>query len=356
MCFQFGESAMLVLKEGSIGALTVKLPWKNRNCEIELEELEIVLGPGQKVSSQNVNEASTSGQDDSMYSGNESMTCGGETVNSTMMNSSVDIHEGVKTIAKMVKWLLTSFHVKITKLIVALDLEEPEVKGHSRTLVLRFGEVECGTGISEDGDLKSQQTVDGFLGLSRLTNFVKFDAAALEFIRPDGTATTPVVTGEKGGFSGTIKLSIPWKNGCLDIRKLDADVSIDPIELRLQPSSIKNIMYFMHVFEELDKDHKSFIQNKQSESIYHSVSSSHGYLSRSGSFEFSTEKADSCSPVEKDSVLNALLRSSHLISDWMTSPISADQEQKTEESEFGARFIYLHPNIFIFTYDRCKLC
>ncbi|KAM0028778.1 putative vacuolar protein sorting-associated protein [Helianthus debilis subsp. tardiflorus] len=334
---KFGESAILVVKEGSIGALTVKLPWKNRNCEIELEELEVVLAPGEKKSSQVVNEASTSGQESDIYTGHDFVTPGYEAVNSTMVTSSVDIHEGVKTIAKMVKWLLTSFHVKVKKLIVALDLpDEPEGKGCSRTLVLRIGEVECGTGISEDVDCKSQQTVDGILGLSRLTNFVKFDSASLEFIRPDGNATTPVITGEKDGFSGTIKLSIPWKNGSLDIRKLDADVNIDPLELRLQPSTMKSVMYFMHVFEELDKDNKSFMQNKQMESIYHSVSSSHGYSSTSGSFEFSTQKPDSNSPVEKDSVLNALLRSSHLISDWMTSPVSTDQEQKTEESEFGA--------------------
>ncbi|KAI7756012.1 hypothetical protein M8C21_011166, partial [Ambrosia artemisiifolia] len=333
---KLGESAILVVKEGSIGALTVKLPWMNRNCEIELEELEVVLAPGETRSSQIVNEASTSGQDGDIYTGQEFMTPGHESVNSTMVTSTVDIHEGVKTIAKMVKWLLTSFHVKIRKLIVALDLpDDPEGKGCSRTLVLRFGEVECGTGISEDDDYKGQQTVDGFLGLSRLTNFVKFDAAALEFIRPDGNATTPIITGEKDGFSGTIKLSIPWKNGSLDIRKLDADVNIDPLELRLQPSSMKSIMYFMHVFEELDKDHKSFMHSKPMESIYHSVSS-HGYSSTSSSFEFSTKKPDSNSPVEKDSVLNALLRSSHLISDWMSSPVSTDQEQKTEESEFGA--------------------
>ncbi|KAL8264601.1 hypothetical protein R6Q59_022731 [Mikania micrantha] len=333
---KFGESAFLVMKEGSIGALTVRLPWKSRNCEIELEELEIVLAPGHKRSFQTVNEASTSGQDDNTYISNDVVASGHETVNSTIINSSVDIHEGVKTIAKMVKWLLTSFHVKITKLIIALDLpEEPEGKGHSRTLVLRFGEVECGTGVSEDGDPISQQTVDGFLGISQLTNFVKFVAAALEFIQPDDNATTPLITGENGGFSGTIKLSIPWKNGSLDIRKVDADVNIDPLEIRLQPSSLKSIMYFWHVFEELVKDHKSFMHNKPMESIYHSVSSSHGYPSSSGSFEFSIQRPDSSSPPEKGTVLNALLRSSHLISDWMSSPISTDQELKTE-SELGA--------------------
>ncbi|XP_076951315.1 autophagy-related protein 2-like [Bidens hawaiensis] len=321
---KFGGSSILVVKEGSIGALTVKLPWKNRNCEIELDELEIVVGPGQKRDSHIVNEAFTSGQD-------EFVTPGHEAVNSSMATSTVDLHEGVKTIAKMVKWLLTSFHVKVRKLIVALDLpEEPDGKRCSTTLVLRFGEVECGTGISDDVDSKSQQTVDGFLGLSRLTNFVKFDAGTLEFIRPDGNATTPVITGQKGGVSGTIKLSIPWKNGSLDIRKLDADVNIDPLELRLQPSSMKSVMHFMNVFEELDKDRKSFMHNKPTESIYHSVSSSHG------SFEFSSQKPDSYSPIEKDSVFNALLRSSHLISDWMTSSAIPDQEQKNEESEFGA--------------------
>lgn len=351
---KFGESAILVVKEGSIGSLTVKLPWKNRNCEIELEELEVVLAPGRKGSSQFQNEASTSGQDGNTYVNHEFMTPEHEMVNSTITTGSVDIHEGVKTIAKMVKWLLTSFHVKVKKLIIALDPSSDELngKGDSRTLVLRFGEVECGTGISEDVDLDSQQTVDGFLGLSRLTNFVKFDGAVLEFLRLDDNgeslgemfsgcgsvnATTPVITGEKGGFSGTIKLSIPWKNGSLDIRKLDADVYIDPLILRLQPSSIKNFMYFVHVFEELEKDHKSFMNSKASESIYHSVLSS-----TAGSFEFSSDKFSqkpetfSNESAGKDTVLDAFLRGSHLISDWMTSPITNNQELKTDESEFGA--------------------
>lgn len=32
------------------------------------------------------------------------------------------------------------------------------------------------------------------------------------------SATTPVITGDKGVFSGTIKLSIPLKNGSFDNR------------------------------------------------------------------------------------------------------------------------------------------
>lgn len=366
---KFGEAAILVVKEGSIGSLTVKLPWKGRNCEVEVEELEVVLSPGVKRSSQVGNEASTSGQDGNSYISHDLVTPKCEVVDSTT-TASVDIHEGVKTIAKMVKWLLTSFHVKVKKLIVALDLpsEDPEEKGHCKTLVLRFGEVECGTGISGDVNLDRQGTVDDFLGLSRLTNFVKFDGAVLEFLRLDdngiesafpcmpgetlgerfsgrcsSNATTPVLTGEKGGFSGTIKLSIPWKNGSLDIRKLDADVYVDPLELRLQPSSLKSLMYFLHVFEELDKDHKSFMHSKAAESVYYNASS-HGYSSTSGSFEFSSDKlsqkpetfAESYSSIGKDTTLDALLRGSHLISDWMTSPISSNQDKKTEESDFGA--------------------
>lgn len=345
---KFGEEAILVVKEGSIGSLIVKLPWKNRNCEIELEELEIVLAPGQKESCKFENETSTSGHGNS-YTSHDFTTHENEMVNSTTTAAAVDIHEGVKTIAKMVKWLLTSFHVKIKRLIIALDpsLEALNGKRDARTLVLRFGEVECGTGISEDVELDSQRAVDGFLGLSRLTNFVKFDGAVFEFLQLDGNgeslgemfsglnATSPVITGEKGGFSGTIKLSIPWKNGSLDIRKLDADVYIDPLELRLQPSSLKSFMYFVNVFEELENDRKSFMHSKASESVYHSVSSSHG------SFMFSSQKPETFSPeaysaTGKDSVFDALLRGSHLISDWMTSPITSYHEPKTEESDFGA--------------------
>lgn len=335
---KFGEAAILIVKEGSIGSLTVRLPWTSRNCEIEVEELEIVLAPGRKRSSQATNEPSTSGQDVNTYTSHNFMTPEHELVNSTMTNPSMDIHEGVKTIAKMVKLLLTSFHVKIKKLIVALDpfSEEPKDKGLSRTLVLRFGEVECGTGISEDVDFDSQRTVDGFLGLRQLTNFLKFDGAVLEFLQLDNNGDksaspcTPIITGEKGGFSGTIKLSIPWKNGSLDIRKVDADVFIDPLELRLQPSSLKSFMYFMNVFEELENNHKSFMDNKPMESVYYNASSSsHLYSS-----EFSSDKLSQ--KPETESYLDALLRGSHLISDWMTSPVSNNQDPKTEEPDIGA--------------------
>ena len=101
-------------------------------------------------------------------------------------------------------------------------------------MVLRITEVECGTNISEEVTSNDDAMVDNFLGLNQLTNFIKFHGAILEFLQLDGAhnenlvpcasgttfdewlsaycpskARTPVLTRERGGFSGTLKLSIP---------------------------------------------------------------------------------------------------------------------------------------------------
>ena len=56
-----------------------------------------------------------------LYIGHDSGKVAQEKVENVTVSASVDVHEGVKTIAKMVKWLLTSFHVKVKKLIVVFD-------------------------------------------------------------------------------------------------------------------------------------------------------------------------------------------------------------------------------------------
>ncbi|RZS00135.1 hypothetical protein BHM03_00029786 [Ensete ventricosum] len=92
------------------------------NCEIEVDELELVLGPfsesnipptdadcsplshdGQQRTSTNVDKIEP-GPSQDHYS-----------------SIPVDVHEGVKTIAKIVKWILTSFHVRLKGIIVAFD-------------------------------------------------------------------------------------------------------------------------------------------------------------------------------------------------------------------------------------------
>ena len=182
----------------------------------------------------------------------------------------------------MFKCFLTSFHVKVKKLIVAFEpyFEKDEKKdGCQKTLVLRVPEIECGTFVSEDTNLSSDHGAEDFLGISHVTNFVKFQGAVLELLQTDGVdnqscrpcasdscfsdqflgrcrsnPTTPILTGKRGGFSGNSKLSIPWKNVSLNICKLDAEVCLDPVELRLQPSTIKWFLLSWETCKHIDKD------------------------------------------------------------------------------------------------------
>ncbi|KAL3614335.1 hypothetical protein CASFOL_042409 [Castilleja foliolosa] len=253
---------------------------------VEVDELEIVLAP-----SKNGNSSSSHGfrrQDN-------------DTLNSGVANSSVDVHEGVKTIAKMVKWLLTRYHVKIKKLIVAFDplLEEENKKGLDRILVLRISEAECGTHISEVASSSSLTKDHSFLGLSRLTNFIIFQGAVVKLLHVDGIAETTsgdccssgnmttVISGENGGFSGNLKLSLPWKNGSLDIREIEDSAHHEPSNGFSAPSSC------------MRPSDNSFVTN-------------------------------SCL-MEKEPV-HSLLSVSHLISDW----VSKSSEDRNEEPDFGA--------------------
>lgn len=365
---KLGALAGLTVKEGSIGSLSVTMPWKSKGCQIELDELEIVLGPGVKNLFEDGSGtclSSRNGQDGV----GDFRRSGPDIVDNTVAVSSVDVHEGVKTIAKMVKWLLTSFNVRIKKLIVAFDpyLDEKKKNESCRTLVLRIAELECGTGTSEENNTDNQVKADTFLGLNRLTNFVKFHGAIVEFLRIDddcvkqsavpcasGTtstelfnaccssdATTSIVTGENGGFSGTMKLSIPWKNGSLDIRKVDADVSIDPLELRFQPSSIKCLLLLFEVYRDLGENGKSQMHNMENESVYHNAISN-SLTSTVGSY--TTEKVLSnhghssniYPSLGRDTILETLLPGSHVISDWVTSSSRKQRDNSESEPDFGA--------------------
>ncbi|KAL0422639.1 UNVERIFIED_CONTAM: Autophagy-related protein 2 [Sesamum latifolium] len=323
---KFGTAVLV--KEGSIGSLLVTMPWKDGGCGIEVDELEVVLAPRRVKASPDESETCRDSKNCSNSSSHGIKKLDNETLNSRMANSSVDVHEGVKTIAKMVKWLLTSFHVKIKKLIVAFDplLEEGNKKGLDRILVLRISEVECGTHISEDASSNSFTTANNFLGLSRLTNFVKFQGAVLELLDADGldhqsphecyTETAvgnslsgycsssnmvTIICGEKGGFSGNLKLILPWKDGSLDISKVDADLHIEPLEIRIQPSTIRYSVFMWDLFKGIG---------------------------------FTT---DSCL-TEKEPV-NTLLSESHLISDWKLILLSHHlvAEQQHVETNFNAR-------------------
>ncbi|KAK6159348.1 hypothetical protein DH2020_006662 [Rehmannia glutinosa] len=352
---KFGTAPILV-KEGSVGSLMVTMPWKDGGCRIEVDELEVVLAPRRVNVYRDEFETSCHSKNDDNSSSHSFRKRDNETPNSGVANSPVDVHEGVKTIAKMVKWLLTSFHVKIRKLIVAFDplLEEENKKGLDRILVLRIGEAECGTHISEDACSSSFNTVHNFLGLSRLTNFVKFQGAVIELLHVDGldhqsppefpTETsignwfsgycssgnmTTIISGEKGGFSGNLKLSLPWKNGSLDIRKVDADLHIEPLELRLQPSTIRYFIIMWDLFKGVSEGREDPDHHEPSDGL--SAPSSSMRPPEKGQFGNEGFVTNSCL-MEKEPV-HSLLSESNLISDWVSR---SWKDRNEEEPDFGA--------------------
>ncbi|KAL6494724.1 hypothetical protein OROGR_031524 [Orobanche gracilis] len=351
---KFGTTSVL-LKEGSVGSLMVTMPWKDGGCRIEMDELEVVVAPRRvKVYHDELGTCSHSKNNNSSIHGFRNQD--NETINNGMANSSVDVHEGVKTIAKMVKWLLTGFHVKIKKLIVAFDplLDEENKKGLDRILVLRISESECGTHISEDACSGSSTTAHNFLGLSRLTNYVKFQGAVLELLHVGGldhhsppefpTEVTignwfsgyyssgnmaTVISGENGGFSGNLKLSLPWENGSLDICKVDADLHVEPIELRLQPSAIRCFIIMLDLFKGLSEESNDLSPHEPSDGL--SAPSSCVGPSHKGLFGIECLVTNS-RLIEKEPVHNLLLES-NIISDWVSR---SWKEREEEEPDFGA--------------------
>lgn len=319
------------------------MPWKTNGCQVELDEVELVLAPRLEstASSSSSNEPSTSSsiaRDDSRIGlGNHES----EMLVSGAKSASVDVHEGVKTVAKIVKWFLTSFHLKVRNLIVAFD---PDFGGEGSsgdpTLVLRMGEIECG--VSEDRGSASEP--DSFLGINRLANCVKFRGAAIELLNMDdgdngrsvSDDVTLIMTGEGGGFSGSLNLSIPWKNGSLDIRKVDADICIDPVEVRFQPSTIRWFLRLWKNFNGFGSD--------SCPSVSHSDSSlgSPAVPANVMVAPPATSSLSGGQEVEPD-----VTPELQFISDWFPSSFSTKEEDG--EVDIGARYTRCLSSILIFT-------
>ncbi|XP_024029007.1 autophagy-related protein 2 [Morus notabilis] len=355
---KFGAVTSILIKEGSIGSLLVKMPWKGRGCTVEVDELELVLVPSKENCSPSISQTHHSCQDQALPDDLGKLDY--NMMDNAAKSTSGDIHEGVKTIAKMVKWFLTSFNVKIKKVIIAFDPcsekdgNKPEFH---RTLVLRISEIECGTCVSEDANPNLEAKGESFLGVSRLTNFVQFQGVVLELLHLDdgnnktcspcmsSSITTPIMTGKGGGFSGNLKLSIPWKNGSLDIRRVDSEVFIDPIEIQLQPSTIKWLLHSWEALKSFEKDGSDHMIHKEMDTSLLNPAS-HCLPSRPVSTANSTSNAvpisgvvleKSSSIAVQDSCNETLLSGPHLISDWV--PISTNKNKNVgveEELDFGA--------------------
>ncbi|KAK8616353.1 hypothetical protein V6N13_017906 [Hibiscus sabdariffa] len=368
---KIGPAASLVIKEGSIGSLLVKMPWKGKGCQVEVDELELLLAPCSKNDhSSSADEPCSSNDDGNDYNYSDLGRFSNEMAGSP--RNPDNVHEGVKTIANMVKWFLTSFNVKIKRLIVAFDpsLEKGEKLGFHRTLVLRISETECGTCVSEDAGLGDEARAHTFLGISQLTNFVKFHGAALELLQMQDVddqscashtsgmpfsglysccsppnAAIPIMSGKGGGFSGNLKLSIPWKNGSLDIRKVDADVSIDPVDLRFQPSIIKWLLLSWETCKNFDEVGKNGMHCETTDSIYLNSNSQFQSSAHASAMtvidkviENQGRLSAGCTSLSvQESVDETGLPGSHFIPNWV--PISLGKNKQDcvgEEVDFGA--------------------
>ncbi|URE12311.1 ATG C terminal domain [Musa troglodytarum] len=343
----------IVIKEGSLKSLSIRIPWKLRNCEIEINEIELVLEPfrGNNISLADAKCKLAHDGQQYMNTNSDKIELGP----AQYYHGSIppDVHEGVKTIAKIVKWFLTSFHVKLNGIIVAFDpclyLDERRNRSHE-LLVFRVKETEFGTCVSEDS-------------MAKLTNFIKFCEANIEFLLLDDIdegielhsvagksfnerflrhGTTPILTGASGGFSGTLNLSIPWKNGYLDIHKVDADVSIDPMELRVQPSSIEWVIATWHSLKNIREsqwtnNHKHPDSFKFScKSGNHSSMSSTVYLDADAETPVKGNEVRSVySAITPAVVPNMLLMRTNVIHNWIPEYVY-HEDQSDLEPDLGA--------------------
>ncbi|CAM8937754.1 unnamed protein product [Rhodiola kirilowii] len=361
---KLGQAGQVTIKEGSIGSLLVSMPWNGNGFEVEIDELEMLLTPCAEHVSRTNDETSTSDQGRSIN--HESIKINRES-GEDCIAVAMDIHEGVKTVARMLKLFLTSFHVKIKRLIVAYDPYSNRDRsnlGVCPNLVLRVSEIECGTCVSEDAASESGTDAQNILGISCLTNIFSFRGAILELllisdvgnhssppaveslyveqIHESGgsSTTTPIITGEGGGFSGTMKLSIPWKDGSLDTRKVHTNVGVDPVLLRIEPSTIKWIMMLWDSLKPMERDHQ-----QPTNSVYYNASSQlfssafGSTLSPSGklsSIEESLPTGTKPSP-GKEPETSCLLPASLIISDWVPSSVNENHtDGQYEGLDFGS--------------------
>ncbi|OEL13557.1 Autophagy-related protein 2 [Dichanthelium oligosanthes] len=337
----------IMLKEGSIKSLLVRFA---TSCEIVVEELELVLAPSVASEVADVhNGCSVSGSTSDTQTPVKTQRFESDS-NQCSTSVSRDVDEGVKRIANAVKWFLTSFNIKLKNVYVvfdpltSLDSKLPET---NRSLVFRIKEVEFGTQ----------------LGLFKLNNFLTFHEAVIEFLKMDdvdallqndpigGTAdisarhsTTAVLTGPIGGFSGKLNLSIPWNKGCLNFEKIDADVSVDSLELRLQVSSIRWIMNVWDSLQRKPVDEQNCAHNAADISISSSRSAlcspeSSSLKSGSDSVIATGEclAHSTFSQSRQDKIQDSFLTRAHVITDWM-EPV-AREDQGYPDSDCDERFV-----------------
>ncbi|ERM97144.1 autophagy-related protein 2 isoform X1 [Amborella trichopoda] len=353
----------VIVKEGSIKSISFKIRWKTLNIEIEVEELELVLGPfpgGILDEASQDCSSDIGGKTPVPSKGSGKPDC--RTPNGNTGSAYRETLNEVMDFAKMVQRLLLGLHVNVKNLIVAFESSFEKVgmiSQHQNILVLRVSEIEDGMFVSEDLITDS----DSRHGISsqpiELVKSVKFQGATLELLQTGDvenlsayTASSfeslpfsnplPILIGENGGFGGTLKLSIPWQSGSLDIPKLDADLFMDPIEIKFQPSSLKCIIAFWESFNLIKKDAGCHVTYRAGNSVGSKSSSDRDAFNQCSGvtavniFTPSSENSSSCmhSQIYQDM---SLLPGTHLIADWVQQGFKTNQRDGAEsEADLGA--------------------
>jgi autophagy-related protein 2 len=345
-----------MVKEGSIKSLLVKFPLQLKSCEIVVEDLELVLAPSVPSEVPPVDFAECSVSGNSSGTQTSVNTNRNESDKHCSTSASRDVDEGVKRIANAVKWFLTNFKIKFKNTYIVFDPHtslDNKVSEYNRSLVFRVKEIEFGTNLSTDG-------------LVKLNNFVTFHEAVIEFLKMDhvdvllqnnsdraaadissGHSTTSVLTGPIGGFSGTLNLSIPWSNGCLNLKKIDADVSVDSLELLLQISSIQ---WFIYVLDSLHRNQGE--HNSAHNTADMSLNTSRSALNASKSVMANREDLDqiALSQNRQDKYQDSFLTKAHVIQDWIPELV-VHEDQGEPDSDCDERSVsLLNPLKFLMMY------
>jgi autophagy-related protein 2 len=347
------------LREGSLRSVTLKLEWSvPPQIKIELDGVELVFVPRKSAKKCETEKKQTTDHiEDSIESQNlESVDSDSGGLGYGGAYTYLPVQEGVRVVANLVESLLLGMHISVKNAIVAFQGAPKASQNKYSMLVLRFSYSEYS--ISYSSDQGGTQNGKGLLadGASLLlTNSISFEKMSLELldiVNDENESSTSVagngrVFGQPASIlqddedlSGCIQLSVPWKNGCLDILKLDADISISNINLQFTWHQIQQLMTVINSYGELNKDADIVCRQgcDGSEGIWNKDFLS---MSRGHSDGMFTKEISACDPAMLQSKLSrsTILPGTKLISDWVhwVDPDKFNDEETMSEADFTAR-------------------
>ncbi|KAJ7546728.1 hypothetical protein O6H91_08G051700 [Diphasiastrum complanatum] len=274
---QLGDSSFIV-KEGSIGSVTVKIPWKvmvAEPCEVELDELELVVTPHDAI---DAGEAGALDTDSAVDIGHRELEHFDEEADKSGSVgaggfSYLGVDDGVRMIARMVERVLLDLRVKVRNLVIlignSLDTsfslggpsKEHTIGNASHgMLVFHVAHLDYGFDTHFSQNEAAADSLMEPAAITKVVNFTgvsaKFTDVALEDLQFEvsqacsspsqvGEFLSDCVTileGENGGASGTVQLTIPWRNDHQNVPKVEVGVSISPLNFRVSLNELHHLI------------------------------------------------------------------------------------------------------------------